>query len=76
MRQRHRQEESFSKAHWLSWLSGHMEITKCAHGVCPLCVMRMRAVRVRVCVCEHAATKHTQDICFGERVRVGDERSK
>lgn len=20
--------------HWLSWLSGHMEITKCAHGVC------------------------------------------
>lgn len=37
MRQRDSQEESFSKEHWLSWLSGHMEITKCAHGVCPSC---------------------------------------
>lgn len=27
----------FSKAHWLSWLSRHTEITECAHVVCLLC---------------------------------------
>lgn len=49
-----RKEERFSKAHWLSWLSGHMEITKCVHGVCFLCACvcaYMGHVAVRMCMC-------------------------
>lgn len=71
---RDRQEERFSKAHWLSWLSGHMEITKCVHCVCPLC---MCVYVGHVAMCRGVfVSAPPQDIFFSERVRVGDERSK